>query len=395
MGKAAVVTVHFVYNKGAALKTPDTILFELSRHLARHFHLKTYSIGERGTITPAPGDILLGHPSRYTQDSIFNRSFEQEGWTKRIIFCPFSHAMPRDAAAIDPLVEKADHYLALCGPYWFDTMEDSLLSHWRYKTMRCDLGINRTAYPLTKIGFNPPGQRRFLYIGNAGPMKGVDFFCALAEANPNLSFSWIGWQGPGQRPPGTLRREYGPLEHRLRSGPVVTYGGANWRDQASTDLATSHDFLLTCGRSDSNPTTILEATAWGLVPVAPVQCGYYGDDWLLNIPLDDIAGASAMLNTLNMAPEAELIARRTAGLARLDSHYTWAQAADQVMACISAPAAPAPVSAEWRARKQTNQKALADLMHHYRRDQSIEDALHAVIDFPRAAAAGVRQALGQ
>ena len=387
------MTVHFVYNKGINLKTPDTILHELSQRLARRFHLKTYSIVERGTIRPSPGDILLGHPSRYARDSIFNRSFEQEGWARKIIFCPFSHAMPRDAAAIDPLVDRADHYLALCGPYWFDTMDASLLSHWRYKTMRCDLGINRNDYLLTKAGFNPPGRRRFLYIGNAGPMKGVDYFCALAEANPHLSFSWIGWQGPEQRPAGTLRSEYGPLEHRLRSGPVVTYGGTNWRDRASTDLVASHDFLLTCGRSDSNPTTILEATAWGLVPVAPVQCGYYGDDWLLNIPLDDIAGASAILNALNMAPEAELIARRTAGLARLDSHYTWDHAAAQVMACISAPAAQVPDDLDWQTRKRANERALADVLRRYRHNQRLEDELHRVIDFPRAATDRIRRVL--
>lgn len=385
------MTVHFVYNKGPFLKTPETIMHELSRRLAGRCHLKTYSTLERGTIMPSPGDILLGHPSRYARDSIFNRSFEQDGWAKKIVFCPFSHAMPRDAAAIDPLVDRADHYLALCGPWWFDTMGDSLLSHWRYKTMRCDLGINRSDYPLTKTGFNPPGQRRFLYIGNAGPMKGVDYFCALAEANPHLSFGWIGWQGPGQRPAGTLRREYRPLERRLLSGPVITHGGANWRDRASTDLVASHDFLLTCGRSDSNPTTILEATAWGLVPVAPVQCGYYGDDWLLNIPLDDIVGASSVLNALNMAPEAELVARQAAGLRRLDSHYTWDRAADQIMACILAPAAEMPDDLDWHARKQANETVLAGLMRRYRQDQRMEDAIHRVIDFPRAATDRIRR----
>ena len=185
------------------------------------------------------------------------------------------------------------------------------------------------------------------------------------------------------------------MEHRLRSGPVISYGGANWRDRASTDLVADHDFLLTCGRSDSNPTTILEATAWGLVPVAPVQCGYYGDDWLLNIPLDDIAGASAVLNALNMAPEEELVARRTAGLERLDSHYTWDHAADQIMACILAPAAEIPDAPDWHARKQANEKVLAGLMRRYHQDQRIEDAVHRVVDLPRLAAGRIRQAFNR
>ncbi len=387
------MTVHFVYNKGFSLKTPERILHELSKRLAHHYHIKTYAIEERGTITPAPGDILIGHPARYSDHSIFNRSFWQAGWTKRIVFCPFSHGMPRDAAAIDGLVDAADCYLALCGRYWFETMGDSLVSHWQYKTMRCDLGVDRDDYPLSKTTFNPPGQRRFLYIGNAGPMKGVDYFCALAEANPDLTFGWIGWPGPGQRPAGTLRREYDPIERRLRAGRITVHGGANWREQDSVGMAADYDFLLTCGRSDSNPTTILEASAWGLVPVAPVECGYYGDDWLVNIPLDDIADASAILRALNRAPDRDLYARRDAGLARIANQYSWDHAAAQVRACIDAPHVAAPTDGAWMARKRINQAALAKMVRGYRRAQRREDAMVWAKAFPRAIARKARSAL--
>ena len=332
-------------------------------------------------IRPAPGDVLLGHPSRYGEN-IFDRSFREPGWARRIVFCPFSHAMPRDAAMIDGLVEQADFYLALCGPYWFDTADTSLLSHWRYKMMRCDLGLERGDYPLVKTDFNPPGRRRFLYIGNAGPMKGVDYFCTLAEANSGLSFSWIGWPGLEQRPAGTLRGEYAPLENRLRSGPIRVLGGADWRVQSSLSLVAEHDFLLTCGRSDSNPTTILETSAWGLVPVAPLQCGYYGDDWLVNIPLDDLAGTSQILRWLNTCPQAELAARQKTGLERLDTHFTWDHAARQVMACIEAPLPIAPASPQWLETKYRNRAALKQIARSYRRDQTLEDAWHGMVEAP-------------
>ena len=388
------MTVHFVYNKGMQLKTPERILHELSQRLARRYHLKTYAIAERETIVPQPGDVLIGHPSRYSGDSVFNRAFRQPGWAKRIVFCPFSHGMPRDAAAIDPLVEKADLYLALCGPYWFETMGESLLSHWQYKTMRCDLGVNRADYPLVKADFNPPGRRRFLYVGNAGPMKGGDIFCALAEANPDLHFGWINWQGPEHRPAGTLRSEYLPILERLQAGRIAMHGGADWRDRGSIGTAAQYDFLLTCGRSDSNPTTILEASAWGLIPIAPLQCGYYGDDWLINIPLDDIAGASAILRALNDAPEAELLARQATGLARIDSDYSWDHAAQQVIACIEAPIPRPPGDAVWRACKAANQKRLAGMVKDYHRRQRREDAIESVARWPRAAARKTSAALG-
>lgn len=378
-----MATVHFVYNKGQRLKTPERITYEIAERLGRRYSLAIYDQRETGTIHPRVGDILIGHPSRYTQDALFNRSFRQDGWARRIVFCPFSYGMPRDAAAIDPLVEDADLHLALCGPYWFDTMDTSIVSHWRYKTMRCDLGVNRTHYPQVKQAFNPPGRRRFVYIGNAGPMKGVDFLCRLAEANPGLDFGWIGWTGEDQRPAGTLRREYDPLERRLRSGRFRVHGGADWRERRFVDVVCDYDILLTCGRSDSNPTTILETSAWGLVPVAPAQCGYYGDDWLVNIPLDDVDGASQILHRLNQCPDAELLARREAGYRQLDAHYTWDHAAQQVIDCIEAPLPVAPTDAAWLDRKRRNQAALRTLARAYDRQQRIEDALLRVANFSR------------
>ena len=369
-----MATVHFVYNTGPRLKTPERITYEIGDRLARAYPLAIYGQHEAGEITPKPGDILLGHPGRYGAN-LFDRAFHKPGWSKRIVFCPFSHGMPRDAAAIDPLVEEAEQVLALCGPYWFDTVDQSLLSHWRFKMMRCDLGVNRTHYPVVKTRFNPPGRRRFLYIGNAGPMKGVDFLCRLIAACPDLDIGWIGDAGAHMRPSGTLRREFHPLERRLQLLATRTHGGRDWRDAAHVKLASDYDFLLTCGRSDSNPTTILETAAWGLIPIAPLQCGYYGDDWLVNIPLDDVAGARAVLLRLNDCPESELVARQQAGFAELDERYTWDNAAQQVIDCIEAPLPHRPTDAAWLLRKRDNKRRLRAILARYTRLQRLEDRL--------------------
>lgn len=369
-------TVHFIYNKGPRLKTPERILYEIAERLGRRYRLETYDMSEPGVVCPQPGDVLIGHPTRYYPSSLFNRSFDQSGWARRIVFCPFSHAMPRDAAAIDSLVEHADLYLALCGPYWIDTMGHSLLSHWGYKTMRCGLGVNQTDYPRIKNKMNPPGKRRFLYIGNAGPMKGVRYFYDLAKANANIEFGWIGWIGDQQRPWGTLRCEYGPTERCLLSGAVKVHGGADWRKD--TSIVTGYDFLLTCGRSDSNPTTILESVAWGLIPVATPQCGYYPSDWMATIPLDDIAGASKILARLNSAPETELEAMRAAGRRAINEEHTWDNIADQVIACIEAPQPIEPTDPAWLKRKMRNQKQLARILRRYRLASAIEDRGYAL-----------------
>lgn len=389
-------TVHFVYNKGPWLKTPERITYEIADRLARRYKVAIYDQREPITIRPEAGDVLIGHPSRYGPPSLFNRSFRQTGWARRIVFCPFSHGMPLDAASIDPLVEEADLYLALCGPYWFDTVETSVVSHWLYKMMRCDLGVNREHYPQVKHTFSPPGKRRFVYIGNAGPMKGVDFYCRLAEANPDLEFGWVGWIGDRMRPSGTLRRDYAALERRLQSGRITVNGGADWRERDHVKLVTSCDILVTCGRSDSNPTTILETSAWGLIPVAPLQCGYYGDDWLTNIPLDDVEGASRILRHLNTCPQEELIARREAGYRRLDSYYTWDHAAQQVIDCIEAPQPRVPSDPAWLERKRRNQIFLRKLLQTYTRQQAVEDTLHRARHLPgRIIGRAIRLARGR
>lgn len=364
--------VHLVYNKGPRLKTPERITHELAERLGRRYSLQTYDPNEVGTVQPEPGDILIGHPSRYGRAGIFERSFERAGWAKRIVFCPFSHEMPLDAAMIDPLVERADRYLALCGPYWYDTAPRSLVSHWTHKMMRCDLGVNRDDYPVVKGAFNPSGKRRFVYIGNAGPMKGVDFFCRLAEANPQLQFGWIGWIGDHMRPPGTRLSVYRALEKRLQGPNITVHDGQDWRARRAVEIASTYDFLVTCGRSDSNPTTILESASWGLLPVATAQCGYYPEDWLVPIPLDDVAGASLVLQHLNDCPESELVSRREACFRKLDGYFTWDHAAEQVVECIEAKTPVEPDDPAWRERKRRNQRRLRAMRRRYRIEQLLE-----------------------
>lgn len=378
-------TLHFVYRRGPHLKTPQRITHELAKRLSSKFTLEVHDPGDPGVVEPAAGDILLGHPDRYGEASIFNRSFRQSGWAKRIVFCPFSYGMPLDAAAIDPLVELADHYLALCGPYWTEGMECSPLSHWHYKTMRCDLGIEPADYPRTKFGFNPPRKRRFVYVGNAGPMKGVDYFCDLADANPDLSFHWIGATGDRMRPSGTLRREYARLERRMLSGRIVHHGWADWSNSFCRTLLGQFDFLLACGRSDSNPTTVLEATAIGLLPVATPQCGFPADGWIPNIPLDDVAAASAILHGLNKCPESELLAWHAKADTCMRATYNWDRVTQQVIDCIVAPVPRPPSDPAWLGRKAQNQRQLRGMVRKYRCKQAVEDALHGVETFTRLA----------
>jgi hypothetical protein len=103
--------------------------------------------------------------------------------------------------------------------------------------------------------------------------------------------------------------------------------------------------MITTGSADANPTTILEAMSWGLIPVCTPQSGYCGYAGIPNVPLDDVAGAVAVITRLQQAPEAELEAMRADNELLLDSHFTWTRFCSQVEAAIDDRHSP-PLAAE-------------------------------------------------
>lgn len=306
--------VHFVYVKGDHISTPYAITNELASRLAKKYDLKVYDWNEKTTIKPGKGDILIGHPHP-ERNTIYRNSFRNKGWSKRILMNPFAHAMPEYIAFFDDLVTESEGYLAICGKYWIDTIAESIVSHWQPWIEHLDLAVNKINFPFIKNKFNEPGRRSFLYIGHTLPFKGGDYLSSLADANPEIQ---IGWIGSGEMP----------------SSRITAHGKRNFSDPSSLELISSYDFLIHCGRSDANPTTILEAAAWGLVPVCTPQSGYYEEDWFINIPLDDIDKSSAILNNLNYIPESNLLDYQEKARIALNNHYNWERFSQQVIDCI-------------------------------------------------------------
>ena len=61
--------------------------------------------------------------------------------------------------------------------------------------------------------------------------------------------------------------------------------------------------MITVGSADANPTTILEAMAWGLIPVCSIQSGYKGFSSIPNISIDCIDDALLTIKHLQSIPE--------------------------------------------------------------------------------------------
>ena len=98
--------------------------------------------------------------------------------------------------------------------------------------------------------------------------------------------------------------------------------------------------MITVGSSDANPTTILEAMAWGLIPVCSLQSGYEGFSGIRNISIDRIENAVATIEKLQYVPEAQLKKWQKDNLDCLDNHFNWERFSSQVLEEIESKYSP-------------------------------------------------------
>jgi glycosyltransferase involved in cell wall biosynthesis len=232
---------------------------------------------------------------------------------------------------VDFVIRDCDLYLAITGPYWFGSVAASPCSHWRPKMIHLDLAVDRSEFPALTREFRPAGERTFAYIGGTAWPKNTPYLTELARRMPGVRFAWI----------GAGEREIDGLE------PL---GPADFSTAEGRAMVAQFDFLVTLGKADANPTTILEAMAWGLLPVCTHQSGYVGIPSITNVPLDDPDEAAAVLARLNTLPEERLLAMQAENWRLLDEHYNWERFADQVIAAIESTASP-PLDPESRSRR--------------------------------------------
>jgi glycosyltransferase involved in cell wall biosynthesis len=300
------MTIHLVYPHRERISCPDAIGRNVGLYLRRAGHrVIHYLWDDAHRAHPGDDDVLLGHP-HYIPWTVFRRSARMGRWRRVIAMFPFAHGQLRHSAFADNAVRYSDAMLAITGRYWFDSVSRSAYAHWRPKMRHLDLAIDRNDFPVIKRAFAPPGKRRFLYIGHAGTWKNPAYLSAIARAMPEAE---VNWAGPrfGSRP---------------ISG-VGELGGLDFGTAEARRIVAGHDFFLTVGLCDANPTTVLESMAWGLIPVCTPQSGYSGYASIPNVPLGDVAGAVAVLRRLQETPAAQLEEMRQANWQMLDTHFTW------------------------------------------------------------------------
>ena len=311
-------TVHLVYPCGDSIAAPSAIGRHLSDRLRTRYEVINYDWTESGRIRPKPGEALVGHPSP-ERGTIFRRSCNDSRWGRVILLQPYCHGVDGDAF-LEPIIRHCDLFLAITGGYWFRDIPNGRFGHWLPKMRHVDLAVDRNEFPALKSAFSLRGMRRFVYIGGNGRGKNVDYLAAIARRMPAGQVAWIGG-----------RTGYPELS------PV---GWVDFGTDEGKRAVSRFDFLLTVGDADGNPTTILEAMAWGLVPVCTPQSGYVGYPGILNVPLNDVDGACAVLGELQQMPEVTLLNMQQDNWRLLDSHFNWDRFAGQVVDAIESSVSP-------------------------------------------------------
>jgi glycosyltransferase involved in cell wall biosynthesis len=327
-------TIHLVYPHGDKVSCPDAIGRHLAAKLSRRYRVVKYDFHIFGKIRPGPNDVLVGHPFELYM-TLFRRSCRAQGWKRVLLMSPFCHGDDYQIAYIERLIRYCDLYLAITGNYWFSGICNSGFAHWLPKMRHLDLAVDRTEFPVLKRRFNPPGSRKFLFIGRTGVtgrLKNTQYLADIASAMPDVEFGWIGTE--------------------TSIGNVRALGQHDFRTEESRKLVGEYDFFLTVGHIDANPVTILEAMAWGLIPVCTPQSGYCGHEGIVNVPLASVGSVVEILRGLQDAPDAALAAKQRSNWEALDRHFNWDRFAAQVVEAIESPASPPCLPVSFKRKRE-------------------------------------------
>lgn len=294
------MTIHLVYPHEDKKTSPNVIGHTLYRELSKLYKVQVYNWDERCCIFPEKGDVLIGHPHPVAH-TVLRRSAKKMGWNRKIILQPFNTDW-RQISFIDEFIEDFDSFLAISGEYWFDRIDFSHARRWKSKLKRLDMAIDLHDFERYKLRFNKKNERRFIYIGSDHPGKNLDYLNEIAKRSEGVHFSWMGT--------GKQRSH------------IKSLGYMDVTSETTKKMLASYDFMITVGNADSNPTTILESIAVGLIPICTETSGYYEGEGILNISnnLDDA------LNTIRIVQqydELELEKLSNLGYKRVQHKHSW------------------------------------------------------------------------
>lgn len=289
--------------------SPFTITTHLFNYLSERAQV-IYCPWDSHTIPEITEDtILVGHP-HYDPNTIVQQIFRQDiPMAAKYSIHPLHTVRVEDNWPFNHIAKKADGIFSICGPYWYDTIEDTLFKDWKSKITRLDMAVDCGVWKYRKTRFNEPGKRGVVYVGSSMPQKNLGYFQQIASLMPGINFRWYG--GSGDHPMSRLPN-------------VQIFGRYDFpNDEIMNDMYDFGDIFLNVSISDANPTTILEfGLAGGLIPICTQTSGYWNDPSFINIPHDAVEAARIIRHWLQ-SPSEELEKLSASNREVCQRDYTW------------------------------------------------------------------------
>jgi glycosyltransferase involved in cell wall biosynthesis len=304
--------------------SPFSVTENLFPRLASRAETLMYHHNEHYRINFSPEDVFIGHPRfPYARWPEGVTELSSKNRTRPGVFSLISplhcntdvkakHINRDYLDSIDSIMPRVDIFFSIMGKYWWDRWESSPYSHWRAKMRRLDMAVDVEYYPMVKKRFNPPGKRKFLYIGRNYELKNTGF---LSKLMVRAGKDMCGWIGRGKDLPGI---------HRISEYEALT-------PAFMEKIAEQYDFFITAGIADANPTTILESMAWGFPVICTPQSGYYETEYLSNIFADDIERSLEVLTSYQQKNEEELMRMAAQARAVVVNEHNWDVFSEKVL----------------------------------------------------------------
>lgn len=290
------------------IQSPYSITKNLYHYLSERADVEYHQWDSIKQLEDNSDAILLGHP-HYDTRTIVQQAFRKnKRFLAKCLIHPFHHGRVGDNMPFDDLARKADKIFSICGPYWYDTIANTPFAHWGPKITRLDMAVDCNHFPYLKTKFNDPPNRKLVYIGSSMPQKNLRFMVELMHKMPDVQLHWYGGSG----------------DHALAKLPnVKTVGWITLNRAAAQKIVNECDIFINTSISDANPTTLLEARAWGLITACTKESGYYNDPFFTELQLGDLQSTIDTIRKLLNTDSDILLKRSIESRHEIESKYNW------------------------------------------------------------------------
>ncbi len=298
-------TIHLVYPFNLKKKiNPWSIGNNIWYSISDKFNIKNYNWTSLKKIEPNEGDILIGH-AHTNPFTVFRRSLKNIKWSKKILIQPYNED-PLQMSHLYNVIPECDHFLAICGKFWFNRIKKSKFKSWQKKMIQLDLGIDTKQYPFIKYQFGKKFKRKYIYIGNDYSYnnfaKNINYLKKIVNNLKKNSFSSAG------------NKQISQEKH---------YGWLDFTDKGVLKIIKDYDFLIQVSKNDANPSIVLEAMSWGLIPLITKGCGYRELNKKLSIHQNNYVEAIKKINFFQKKDEKYLKKIQRENLDLLKKKFNW------------------------------------------------------------------------